>query len=177
VLTLGRAELLRGDYQRATALLQEGLSLAQELRDTWSMSLALINLGRLALHRGDHARAGSLFGDALTMGRDRGDKRVAAECLQGLAVVANAQGDAAGSARLHGAAEALLEAIGATPTPAEEAIRERFVPPVREALGEDAFGAEWAAGRALPTDEAISVALGVAGSRSTTERTGALAPS
>ena len=41
LLTLGRAELTRGDYEKATAHLQEGFALARELGDTWSMSLAL----------------------------------------------------------------------------------------------------------------------------------------
>lgn len=160
VLTLGRAELLRGDYQRATALLQEGLSLAQELRDTWSMSLALVNLARVELQNGgDAARAQALFADGLKLAKDRGDKRVAAECLQGLASVWGVQGDGAQAARLFGASEALLEAISATPTATEVAIHEQFVPPLREALGEERFAAEWAAGRATPPDQAIELAL------------------
>jgi predicted ATPase len=164
VLTLGRAELLRGDYQRATALLQEGLSLAQELRDTWSMSLALVNLARVELQNGgDGARAQALFADGLKLAKDRGDKRVAAECLQGLASVYGVQGDGPQAARLFGASEALLEAISATPTPTEVAIHEQFVPPLREALGEERFAAEWAAGRATPPEQAIELALDGAG--------------
>src|SRR5262249_57633968 len=116
VLTLGRAELTRGDYEKATAHLQEGFALSREIGDTWSMSLALTNLGRVALREGgDTAEAGKLFADALKLAKERGDKRVAAECLQGLAVVAG-RGNEAKAARPFGACDAPLESVNAAPT-------------------------------------------------------------
>jgi tetratricopeptide (TPR) repeat protein len=164
VLTLGRAELTRGEYERATPLLQEGFTLAKELHDTWSMSLALIYLGRVALQSGgDAGEAAWLFAEALALAKERGDKRVAAECLQGLAAVLGLDGDSGQAARLFGAGEGILEAIGATPSNSEVAISERYVPPVKEALGEERFAAEWAAGHSTPPDEAIDVALAAAG--------------
>ena len=163
VLTLGRAELTRGEDDRATLLLQEGLALARELRDTWSLSVAEINLGRVSLRNGDLAEAGRLFGDALAIAKDRGDKRAAAECLQGLGAFAAAQGeDAALAARLLGAAEALLEAIDATPSPLEAEIAERTTAALKAALGDERLGAETVAGRAWAPDEAVEAALGIA---------------
>ena len=168
MLTLGCAELTRGDYERATPLLQEGLRLAQELHDTWSMSLALIYLGRVALQSGgDAAEAAKLFSDALTLAKDRGDKRVAAECLQGLAAVFGTQGESVQSARLFGAGDALLEAIGTTPSSSEVAISDRFLPPVKEALGEERFAEEWAVGRSTAADAAIEQALAAASASGT----------
>jgi predicted ATPase/predicted Ser/Thr protein kinase len=161
VLILGGADLTRGDYERATPLLEEGLTLAKELHDTWSMSLALTNLGRVALQSdGDAGEAARLFGEALALAKERGDKRVLAECLQGLAAAMGVQGASAEAARLFGAGEALLEAIGATPSSSEVAISERFVPPVREALGDARFEEEWTSGHSTPTDAAIELALG-----------------
>jgi tetratricopeptide (TPR) repeat protein len=160
VLMLGGADLARGDYERATPLLEEGLALAKELRDTWSMSLALIALGRVGLQSGgDPGAARSLFVQALALAKERGDKRVAAECLQGLAASLAVQDDPTESARLFGAGEALLEAIGATPSASEIAVSDRFVPSVREGLGETRFQEEWSAGYHLPADEAIELAL------------------
>jgi non-specific serine/threonine protein kinase len=164
VLTLGRAELTRGDYEKATVHLQEGFALARELGDTWSTSLALTNLGRVALLQGDDtSEAARLFADALRLAKERGDKRVAAECLQGLGAVA-ARGDGAQAARLFGACDALLEAIGATPTTIETALNEEYLPAVRSSLGEERFASEWVAGRAEQPEEAIAEALSVAGS-------------
>jgi hypothetical protein len=129
------------------------------------MSLALIYLGRVALQRGgDSSEATKLFSEALALAKDRGDKRVAAECLQGLAAVIGTQGESVEAARLFGAGDALLEAIGATPSSSEVAISERFVPPVKEALGDERFGEEWAAGHSTPPDLAIELALTAASS-------------
>ena len=150
MLTVGRAELTRGNYDRATTLLQEGFALARELGDTWSMSLALVNLGRVALRNGgDPPESAKLFADALRLAKERGDKRVAAECLQGLAAVVSAA-DGAQAARLFGASEALLESIGATPVSIEVSLERAVHPAAARALGEERFAAEWAAGRAEP---------------------------
>jgi hypothetical protein len=128
------------------------------------MSLALVNLGRIELEGGGEvARASALFADGLQLAKERGDKRVAAECIQGVAAAAALNGDQAEATRLLAAAEALLESIAAHPSPAELSIVERFAPPAREALGEEQFAAEWAAGRALPAEQAIDRALASAG--------------
>jgi predicted ATPase/Tfp pilus assembly protein PilF len=162
VLMLGGADLARGDYERATPLLQEGLSLAKELRDTWSMSLALISLGRVALQsNGDGNEAQRLFSEALSLAKERGDKRVSAEAVQGVAATLCAQGDCTQAARFFGAAEALLESIGATPSASEIAMTDRYVPVCREALGDTKFQEEWSAGYGTPADDAIALALGV----------------
>jgi predicted ATPase/predicted Ser/Thr protein kinase len=164
VLTLGRAELTHGHTGRATSLLLEGCALARQLGDTWSVSLALINLGRVALGNGDFAEAAKLFAEAMQLAKERGDKRIAAECLQGLGAVIATQGDPGRAAELFAAGEALLEAIGATPTGVERGINEQFVPPLKAALGEERFAAEWAKGRAQSAEEAIEFATAVAAS-------------
>lgn len=163
VLTLGCAELSRGNTAHAAALLEEARTLAAALGDTWSVSLAKINLGRLALLDGEVDAAATLFAESLELARGRGDKRVAAECLQGLGAVGAARGDAAPATRLLAAAGGLLDAIGVAPANVEVMIGERFVPPLQHSLGEEAFAAEWAAGRALSTDEAIEQGLLAAG--------------
>ena len=158
LLTLARHELNREQFERATELLDEGLALARELRDTWQMSVALGNLARVQLHEGSHEAAQALFAEALALARDRGDKRVAAECLQGIA--ASASGGAPDfAAHVWGAAQGVLEATGATLMPAERAIEEEFLPPLKTALGEAAFDAAIRAGRLLTFEEAVERAL------------------
>jgi DNA-binding NarL/FixJ family response regulator len=65
------------------------------------------------------------------------------------------------AARLYGAAEAARQAIGA-PMPRHHARSDQAVARVRAGLGEPAFAAAWAAGRALPLAEAVAEALAVA---------------
>jgi hypothetical protein len=79
--------------------------------------------------------------------------------LEGLAWVAAADEQSPRAARLGGAAEALREALGA-PLPASLcAGHDRAVQAMRTALGEEACAAAWAAGRALPLEQAIAEAL------------------
>ena len=131
VLTLGRAELTRGDYERATPLLQEGLALAQRAAATRGAcrSRSPTSAASRCSDGGDTAEAAKLFADGA-----RAREGARRQARRGR-VPAGARGrdrrrsgDGAQAARLFGAGDALLEAIGATPTTIEVAISERFVP-------------------------------------------------
>ena len=63
------------------------------------------------------------------------------------------------AARLFGAAEGLREVMGAPLPPADRAGRDRSVAAVRSALGEEAFAAAWAEGRAMSLEAAVAFAL------------------
>ena len=63
-------------------------------------------------------------------------------------------------ARLCGATAALREDTGWPLPPSKRAEHDRTVAAARAALGEDAFTAAWAKGRALPLEEAIKGSLG-----------------
>jgi predicted ATPase len=140
---IANALLNLGRVNGSAPLLEEGLALARELDDGWGISLGVASLGRIALEEGDSGRAKALFAEGLALCRDRGDRRLAAQCLAGLAATA-------GSARLWGAAEAVLDSIGALPSPSELALRDRITP-----LDEQ----ELAAGRALAFEDAVAQAL------------------
>ncbi|MGH8104339.1 MAG: hypothetical protein ACREJQ_07455, partial [bacterium] len=62
-------------------------------------------------------------------------------------------------AKLLGAADALREAIGSPLPPSERADHDRTLAAVCSALGDAAFTAAFAAGRALPLAAAIEYAL------------------
>jgi hypothetical protein len=64
------------------------------------------------------------------------------------------------AARLFGTAEALREAFGAPPPPREHDDYRCAVVWVREALGQTTFAAEWAAGRTMTWEDAVSYASG-----------------
>jgi hypothetical protein len=108
-------------------------------------------------------RAAALFKESLSLRKEMGARRGIAESLEGLASVRVADGGdsqtAARPARLLGAAEALREAIGAPVPLVERAEYERDVATLRSQLGEEAFAATWAEGRAMRTEQAIAYAL------------------
>jgi DNA-binding CsgD family transcriptional regulator len=62
-------------------------------------------------------------------------------------------------ARLLGAIDVLAARVGLPLSPRQQAGHDQAVATVRAALGEDAFAAAWAAGRALPLDDARAEAL------------------
>jgi DNA-binding CsgD family transcriptional regulator len=103
-------------------------------------------------------RAGASLGDfALTAGR-----ALLVPCLHDLADLAGAHGQPARAARLYGAAEALSDTYGLRLTGGPFAAEhEREVAVARRALGEHAFAAAWAAGRAFSVEQAVAEALAV----------------
>ena len=148
-----------GDYDRATALLTESLALRRDPDDTRGIAIALNNLGLVAFQRGDYDRAAALLIESLALRRDLGDTRGIAECLEGLAAIAIAQGQAERAAHLFGAASAAQEAVGLPRLPATiRATLDQAAGAARMVLGEAAFAAAWAWGRALGLEEAISYA-------------------
>src|SRR5205807_9482260 len=112
-------------------------------------------LGMVAHRHGDLGPARALLDESLALFRELGHKLEIARDVEGLAAVAVAQAQCERAARLFGAAEGLREAMGAPLPPADRAEHDRSVAAVRAALVEEAFAAAWAAGRAMPLEEAI----------------------
>jgi hypothetical protein len=77
----------------------------------------------------------------------------------GLARVTAARRQPQRAARLFRAAEELREASGHPLPPVMRAEYERNVAAARAQLGEEAFAAAWAAGRAMTVEQAIAYAL------------------
>ncbi len=161
LLNLGEVALDLGDYMRASAVLDESLALLREQDERWAIPSVLNNLGDVARYQGDLGQAITLYKQSLTLYRAMGNRQDAGECLEGLAAVAGAQGQPHYAARLLGAAAALRAAMH-TPLPVvDRAAHDRIMAAARTALGDDAFAAAWAAGQALPLEQAIDEALQV----------------
>jgi predicted ATPase len=159
LLGLGRVALLDGRNDEATAALEQGLALAQDLQDTWSMSVALVSLGRIRVQARDATGGRTLLREALELARDRNDRRVAAEAVQALAAVCTLESRAPEAIRLFAAAELLLESTGAVASPAETAIGEAFLEPLRQKTDPAAFEEAWTAGRSLDADGVFELAV------------------
>jgi hypothetical protein len=160
---LGLVAHEQGDYARATLLYEESLTLWRELGDRWGVAISLDNLGRAVHGQGDEVRARMLYGESLALMGELGDRHGIVYSLEGLALVATTTETTPAAlervARLLDAAAALRAAIGAPQPPNERAGHERSVAALRAVLGEVAFEAAWAAGRALSLEQAIAYAL------------------
>ena len=154
---LGRAQMLQGDYPRATALLEEALTLARRVKDTWVASVALGNLARVLLCAdGDRGRAGVLLAEGMRLARDRNDRRLTAEWAQALAAARALEGRPGEAGRLSACADALRETTGAELYPAETMIQDLFLAPIRADAG---FSAALETARGLSADELIALAV------------------
>jgi predicted ATPase/DNA-binding CsgD family transcriptional regulator len=149
----------RGESAAARALHERSLALHRERRDGWGIAISLTYLARLAHREGDHGRAAALAAESLALLRDLGLRPDLAATLEVMAAVSAARGQPDRAVRLFGAAARLREAIGAPLPPADRGAHERELGAARARLGEDAFAAAWAVGRAMTPEGAIEHAL------------------
>jgi tetratricopeptide (TPR) repeat protein len=155
---IGEVARAGGDYEQAKAYYERAEALYRQADALGDHARLIHTLGYMALHDGEATRADELFHESLAAFRRLGNKRGMAECLGGLAAVAAVRGDAAWGAPLLAAADAQMAAAGAAWWPADRVEVERTRRHLREALGEAAFDAAWARGRALKLNAAIAYA-------------------
>jgi predicted ATPase/class 3 adenylate cyclase len=156
---LGWAAYRRGEYERATALQEDALARYRQLGIRRGIAWVLTALGCVVQAQGAYALAATYLREGLQISQAIGTMGVLAEALEGAAWLAEATGQTALAARLVGAAEALREDLGAALHPVLRPGHERAVEALRDGLGEAAFATAWAAGRTLPLEEAVALAL------------------
>jgi len=157
---LGDAVRFQGRLQEAAAHCGEALRLLREIGYDIGVVHVLVDLGLVARDAGDWSEAADRFREGLRFATPTGEPRYIVVALEGMATVFAATARAAAAAHLFGAAERLREATGVTQDfPADRAANERARAAVRAALGNPAFAAAWAAGRALSPEHAVAEAL------------------
>jgi non-specific serine/threonine protein kinase len=150
----------RGEAAAAAAgQLEEALALAREHNVSALEAAVLVWLGIASSDLGDHGRAAACLHEGLALASARGDLRDSVDGVEGMAWLAAATGRPDHAARLLGAAATLREEIGSPPSPTEVADFAPLLDRLRDALGPAEFEMAWAAGRALPPQEAIAEAL------------------
>ena len=154
----GRVAQRQGELERAAALFEQALVLWRELGDKRNTADSLHSLGRVVQQRGDVSQSVALFKEALALSQDAGNRLGVASSLEGVAGAALVS-TPEHAARLLGAVAALREALGAPVPASEREDHDHSVAATRTTLGETAFAAAWAAGRALPMEEAVNEAL------------------
>jgi len=158
---LGALAQARGDDAQAVALLTESLALHQELGEQNTIFWVLLSLSTVARHQGDTMRASMHLAECLARFRETGSTIALLWSVEGFAQVANMIGQPAPTVRLFGAARALRETIGDPPNPDEQREYDRLLAAAGEQLGEQAFAAAWAEGRALTLEQAATEALAI----------------
>jgi predicted ATPase/class 3 adenylate cyclase len=149
--------------EAACGHLAEALGIARELNDAYGVVYATMNLGLAEYLSGSLEAAASLFAESLRTAQRVFLRPGIAYGLFGLAMIRGSKASPDRSARLHGAADQALEALGETLDSLEARLRAADQERLRVQMGEAAFEAAYAAGRAVTQKEAIQLALSGAG--------------
>ncbi len=149
---LGYAEMSLGELDRARGHLRESLGIARELDDSYGVVYVTFNLGLAEYLTGSPGAAGALFAESFDLASRVQMHSGTAYALMGLAM-AGSGADPVRAARLHGAADEALAALGETLESLEARLRDADRERLRGVMGDAAFDAEYAAGRAMPSDE------------------------
>jgi predicted ATPase/class 3 adenylate cyclase len=146
-----------GETERAEVISRDLLETVDD--DPRTEHFAYHFLADCALVRGEAAEAERRYRESLRAALPLGDVIETSFEVEGVAMAAAGVGDAERALRLAGSVEALWESLGMSIRIAFwDALRERYLGPAREQLGEDA-DAVWAEGRAMTFDDAVKLAL------------------
>lgn len=156
---LSSVAIEQADYATAQGLLAESLPIRHELGDKPGIALALANLATMALEQRLLGEARRQYEECILLCQELGDKRIAAECLHDLASIFAYESKLELAVVLIGAANALRESIGSSPTLREQVKYDRQFGQVRSDLGDAAYDAAMNKGRSLTLSEAVGLAL------------------
>jgi predicted ATPase len=155
---LGLIACKQGDYVSARRLLEESLALRRQAGHKYHILLSLSGLAEVALGQGNCQQAAACLAQSLALHQELGtNNRIGP--LEQFAQVAAIQGRLECAVQLWGAAQAQRDLIGHRPLPGESLGNHHVVAAVRAQLGEEAFAAAWAEGRAMSMEQAIAYAL------------------
>ncbi len=153
---LGQLALGQGDLATAHAEVEESVMLYKEMGHRHGTAESLAALGKVLAAEGDFPAAQALYEESLTLSGEVGEQWVIAMGLLGVGEVVAAQHKLAWAAQLWGAADALRDALGIPIPPIERADYERSLSAARVHLGERAFAAAWAQGRAMTLQQVLT---------------------
>jgi predicted ATPase/class 3 adenylate cyclase len=149
-----------GDLGPARTIQEENLATFRVTDERLAIEGALTLLTVIDLKDRAFAAAHARLRETIAMVRAAGDMQRLSSLLTIGAALAIAEGDPERAARLSGAASVILEPLGSVATPMQLIGLDDPVPAARAALGNEAFEAAYAAGRALDVDAAVSLADG-----------------
>lgn len=104
----------QGDYEQATALFEESMSLSRSIGDTKRTAEVLNDLGVIARRWGDFQQATALYEEGLALSRAARDRAGIATSLSNLGNIAHIQGDYDQATALFNESLAMRRTLGAT---------------------------------------------------------------
>jgi len=153
---LGQLALSQSDLATAHTQVEQSVVLYKEMGHRHGTAESLAVLGKVLAVEGDYAAARRQYEESLAISGELGEQWMVARGLVGLGEVVAAEHKLAWAAQLWGAADALRDTLGVPIPPIERAEYERLLSATRVHLGERAFAAAWAQGRAMTPRQALA---------------------
>ncbi|MBW3587955.1 MAG: tetratricopeptide repeat protein [Actinobacteria bacterium] len=147
-----------GDSVRAKTYLKEALEISRSLEPD-SARLELLALAEVAQAENDFQQAADFGRQSLPMARDHRDRQSMGFALQAIGAAEIGLGDMDRAAQLYAAGQRVLDEIGAKLYPHMQPAFEASVSSLTNALGAEKFDELWEAGRSMPLEDAIDLAL------------------
>ncbi|WP_433189578.1 ATP-binding protein [Actinoallomurus sp. CA-150999] len=160
-IELGQALSLLDAHDRARELYEECLAECVACGERWLRCLALYALAIALSRQGEHRRAVAAAHESVLLKRPFNDAVVSGLAVEVMAWSTVADDRAERGARLLGAAEAILQAIGARLSTFEHLVagHEKAVATARRALGDTAYETAFREGAERTREEALDYAL------------------
>jgi non-specific serine/threonine protein kinase len=157
---LGLAAYLADDYPSAHEYYDRALAIRRELGHLEGIVIVLHLKGMLFERSGDLPAAQALYRESLRVVRELNSAWLLSTVLPHFVSLA-AQHEPARAARIGGAVTLMSESAHTLPIPITQALFNEGAQLAKRKLGDAAFAAAWAEGRALSLDAAIAQALAV----------------
>ena len=161
ILSIGMDERLRGHYDSARKIFEEGLELFKRLPSRHFVLVMRSELGHVERQTGNLAQAKLIYRDTIKGWQDLGNRAAVAhelECFGFLAIHAE---ESKRAAKLFGAAEALRERNQSPMADYERVEYDQSVTRLRLMLAEAEFTSLWDEGLSMTMEQAIEFALEV----------------
>jgi non-specific serine/threonine protein kinase len=155
---LGLAAYIAADYATARTFYDRSLAIRRELGYQEGIGMLLHLTGMVAYREGDLAAARSLYVESLRGARDLGARVHENTMLALFAGLASAQ-QPDRAVRLAGASSRVSDSYHMPLIPIAAAALAEGLEVARQALGEAAYAAAWAEGRAMSLEQAVAYAL------------------
>jgi non-specific serine/threonine protein kinase len=160
---LALAAHIDGDYARARARYEESIAVRRPIGYREGIGVCLYLLGLVLYSEGNYARAHQRLCESLPIMRDVSYYGVPS-VLAAAASIAARLGQPKRAARLAGATASFSVAVDADPIPLAEAMLTQALDLARRAIGDAAYAAAWAEGRAMSLAAAIDEVMADAAS-------------
>lgn len=148
-----------GELDEARTYLVEALTLIREIGDQYYLANILNNMGNVARARENFDNARRLYHESLAINRELGDRWQLAYILEDIGMLAGKAGAPERALTLIAAASVLRDQIKSPMPPHELARLERHIGKAKSSLSKAQQAAAWEAGRGMPLEEAIGLAL------------------